>query len=765
MPSPTSPASLGPVWVILSLFLAACGGGGGGDASDSSTPPTAAAPLTGYFLDAPVAGASYRTATVSGLTGADGGFGYAEGESVELSIGPVRLGAAAAATYVTPLELIPAAAGIADARVAALASFLQSADADADLGNGIQVSTALAERLCVELNVASLDFATLTDTVAFDAALQAAVAAEGLSYVGPAAATAHLSANLMALMEATAAYDPSWGAAGVFTGAARCAQCHEARAGEAALRLPQGDADGEDISPYTEWKHSLMAHSFDDPYFQAVLQEESTHEFPAFAGLIEDRCLTCHAPMGRTHALKTNTGLDADGFYRYSRAVTDQHGREGVSCTLCHQVAATTTDDDGNPVVGEAAFSGNYAIGDARIIYGPYAGVNPNPMQNQLNYTPQYGHQMTDSGHCATCHTVRTPVMDADTGAPAVPAREFVEQAPYQEWENSVFNRSADAGVRRSCQDCHMPAPDNYQTAIATRPTGLTERSPYYRHRFFGGNTHMLEMLKAFRTVLGIEASTSVIGFDAKIAATREFLGQQSAALDIAHLAVVAGTLELDVGVTNLSGHKLPSAYPSRRVWLHVRVTDGSGNTVFESGRPGADGRLSIDAAATRTDCVASTKPAGFVNAGCFEPHRDVISDAAQVAVYESVLGDSNGHVNHVLLYADHYLKDNRLPPRGFRASAAVAGTGIVLGGVNDADFNTEDASGGSGTDTVHYRIPLGTGTGPYQVEAHLLYQSIRPSFVAGLHGDSGRVERFRTMYRMLPPPVEVLASEAGSTS
>lgn len=764
MPKFPSSRLIGAAFVLL---VTGCGGGGGteGDGDTSPLPITPAAPLTGYFIDAPVAGASYRTATVSGETGADGAFGYAAGESVEFSIGPVRLGAAAATTHVTPLDLIPDAAGIADARVAALASFLQSADRDADLGNGIQLSTALAERVCAELNVAALDFATLTDTVAFATALQAATAMENLTYVGPAAAAAHLGANLMALMEATSTYDPSWGTAGVFTGAARCAQCHEARTGETPMRLPEGDPAGEDISPNTEWKHSLMAHSFDDPYFQAVLQEEATHEFPAFAGLIEDRCLTCHAPMGRTHARKTNTGLDADGFYRYSRAVSDQHGREGVSCTLCHQVAATTTDTGGNPVVGEDAFSGNYVIGDARIIYGPYAGVNPNPMQNQVNYTPQFGHQLTDSAHCASCHTVRTPVMDANTGQPAMPAREFVEQAPYQEWENSVFNRSADAAVRRSCQDCHMPAPEGYQTAITTRPAGQPERSPYYRHRLFGGNTHMLEMLGAFRTVLGIESSTSAAGFDAKIAATREFLEQQSATLDIARLAEVAGTLEVDVMVTNRSGHKLPSAYPSRRAWLHVRVTDGSGATVFESGKPGADGRLSIDAAAATAGCVASTKPAGFVNDGCIEPHRDVITDPAQVAVYESVLGDSNGNVTYVLLYADQYLKDNRLPPRGFRAADAADDTGIVLGGVADADFNAEDADGGSGADTVHYRIPLGAGTGPYRVEARLLYQSIRPSFVAGLHGGSGRVERFRTMYKMLPPTVEMLGSAIASTN
>ncbi|BCO30886.1 hypothetical protein TspCOW1_09890 [Thiohalobacter sp. COW1] len=710
----------------------------------------------GTFIDSAVSGLGFISPSGNGLTDDDGQFSYAAGETVRFAVGEVVLGEARGAAVLNPLDLVPDSGGINDPRVLAIASFLQTADSDANPDNGIQVHAPLAGRLCDELGVEELELAQLEDPVAFAQALQAAAAAEGLSYVDPATAGVHLSASLTTLMAHDSAFNPNWGTAGVFTGAQRCAQCHEARAGEAPLRLPAGDPQGEDISPFTDWRHSMMAHSFDDPYFQAVLQEEAEHEFPAFAGLIEDRCLTCHTPMGRSHARKTDTGLDPDGLYRLSQARSDPHAREGVSCTLCHQVRATAVDTQGQPVVGADAFSGNYQIGDSRIIYGPFDNVRQAPMQNQVNYTPQYGHQMTDSGHCATCHTVRTPVMDVETGAPAEPAREFLEQSPYQEWENSVFRR--DAASRRECQDCHMPPPDNYETAIATRPTNLDERSPYYRHRFFGGNTHMLEMLLAFREVLGIEGSTSVAGFEDKIAATRAFLQQESLSATIARMEDVAGTLVLDVELVNLSGHKLPTAYPSRRMWLHVTVEDGNGDVIFESGRPGADGRLAIDAEATGAECQAVIKPAGFSNAGCFEPHRDVITDPAQVAVYEAVLGDTNGHVNHVLLYADRLLKDNRLPPRGFRRSEAAAGTEIILGGISDSDFNLEDAAGGSGADTVHYRIPLGTTTGPYTAQVRVLYQSIRPSFVAGLHGDGDRVERFRTMYRMRPPPVEALA-------
>jgi hypothetical protein len=62
-------------------------------------------------------------------------------------------------------------------------------------------------------------------------------------------------------------------------------------------------------------------------------------------------------------------------------------------------------------------------------------------------------------------------------------------------------------------------------------------------------------------------------------------------------------------------------------------------------------------------------------------------------------------------------LKDNRLLPRGFDKTTADAEIGGYGGAAADPDF-------GAGGDRTRYRVPV-SGTGPYQVEVELRYQSI----------------------------------------
>lgn len=556
-------------------------------------------------------------------------------------------------------------------------------------------------------------------------------------------------------IESLPAYDPHWPKTGVFAAAEDCAQCHSASTDHdpsvpAVLRYPLNDA-GEDISPGTQWRHSMMAQALNDPYFLANVEEEVSL-FPDKAGFIEDTCLTCHAPMGRTHAHMTGTGLDETGHYRLDTALEQNIARESVSCTLCHQVA-----DDGR--LGDSAFSGDYAISQtAEVIYGGY----PNPvgavMRRFTGYTPSMSEHVGDSAHCATCHVLYTPVLDTETAEPT--GDEFLEQGVYFEWQNSVFGDGREKEAH--CQDCHMPdpAPDEYASRLALRPngavnTGWPERGPnppYRQHTMVGANTWMLSLLSDARETLGIASSTTEEGFSQQIDAARTMLGGQAASLAVDHAAVEGDVLELDIAVINRSGHKLPTSYPSRRVWLNVQIRDGQGNLVFDSGTPDASGRIAPDADALKTDCLEPDKAADFINGACFAPHFDVITEADQVAVYESVLADTADDITYVLLKAARYLKDNRIPPEGAIAATQHPDTASV--GVDDDDFNAD----GSGRDTVHYRIAFGDAVGPFDVEARLLYQSVRPAFAGALHGHGPHAQRFKALVATRPPMVEQLA-------
>ena len=205
-----------------------------------------------------------------------------------------------------------------------------------------------------------------------------------------------------------------------------------------------------------------------------------------------------------------------------TRPSLENHSREGVSCTLCHQIGA------GNLGTPES-FSGGFSIltdstdPNYKRIYGPYGSPVGNNMNMQTGHRPTEGQYISGSALCATCHTLYTPAIDPDTGAPS--GIDFLEQGPYLEWQNSVY--ATGQAQEAQCQDCHMPEPEpNYSTKISLQgPRSMQARTPYGQHTLVGGNAHLLEILRDYRTELGISSSTSVSGFDDQIALTESFLG------------------------------------------------------------------------------------------------------------------------------------------------------------------------------------------------------------------------------------------------
>jgi hypothetical protein len=227
-------------------------------------------------------------------------------------------------------------------------------------------------------------------------------------------------------------------------------------------------------------------------------------------------------------------------------------------------------------------------------------------------------------------------------------------------------------------------------------------RAGFSRHTFVGGNFFLQRILNRFRADLGVQAPP--VDMDAAANRTIEHLQAEAAKVTIKSVDVRDGHVTADIAVENLGGHKLPTAYPSRRVWLHVTLRDRNGNKVFESGQLNPDGSITgndNDADATR-----------------FEPHYTEITRPDQVQIYEDVMVGAEGNVTTGLLTALRFIKDNRLLPHGFDKRTATPDIAVHGEAENDANF----AAGG---DTIRYSMPAGSAQGPFNVEVEVWYQPI----------------------------------------
>src|SRR5207249_456030 len=110
------------------------------------------------------------------------------------------------------------------------------------------------------------------------------------------------------------------------------------------------------------------------------------------------------------------------------------------------------------------------------------------------------------------------------------------------------------------------------------------------RHVFVGGNFFMQRVFNKYRGDLGVIALPEE--FEQAATRTINHLKANTAQISIDEVSITGGRLQADISVQNLSGHKFPTAYPSRRAWLHVTVKDRNNNLVFESGALNANGSI-----------------------------------------------------------------------------------------------------------------------------------------------------------------------------
>jgi len=550
-------------------------------------------------------------------------------------------------------------------------------------------------------------------------------------------------------------------------GSGVCSECHN----DDEMVVPTDSGVDKNVSIGMAWRTSVMANGTRDPYWHAVVAWE-LDEFPMLEDTINDKCTVCHAPMAHDYAQKEGLTLrlfdDVEtgepGIYFWDRPARDataedgselvrteeeqigdtlfDHAMDGISCSLCHQM-------DGGNFGTEQSFTGGYEILDARDLDNrPAYGQYPNP----------------DAAY-----------MNAQTARPAQGIPGFLAQ-----------------------QSAHISTSETLDTpVIMASGSGSVPREDFAEHTFLGANTVMQTMFRDFSEELGIPADITAADFDESIERNREFL-RTSANVEITNLERTLletpvseaepntegeaesgaegdpepGTegdaeteqtaegeeaaavepveameqLSFDVVIENKAGHKLPTGYHSRRVYLHVIVTSDEG-IVWQSGKIDEAGRI----AGLSED----------TNSHSWELHYDVITDPSQVQVYQAVVGNSDGDRTASLVNGNHYLKDNRILPKGYDKAAVANGNDQLPSfGTFGAALDDNDFDGGSDTVTYRPRVPAGRD---YQVLVELRYQPMAYGHLQELFLKSDRLDvmdMFRTIYDATELRDEVIGTD-----
>ncbi len=486
-----------------------------------------------------------------------------------------------------------------------------------------------------------------------------------------------------------------------FLNSGSCRGCH----GYDSAQVANVNEAGEDVNLVDRWESSMMALAAKDPFWKAKVTHEITVN-PGHAGVLQNKCLDCHAPMGSYTSLFHGNPL----YSLTDLAADDSLGQDGVSCGSCHMIS---------PNVG-FTYSGIIPYDTNDVEYGPFMAPLVAPMQLYEAITPTYSPHMDDSKTCSPCHTLITESVDL---AGAYTGGYFAEQATYHEYKNSDY-----PGNNIKCQTCHMPQLADPIFIANGFTTTVPARTPFNQHSFAGANSFMLSLIKNNKAALNVNVPDK--SFDSTIVATTKMLQQQSLDFDLQQVSITSDTAYFKVMLKNKAGHKFPSGYPSRRAVLQFVVIDGIGDTIFQSG-------------------IFNNQYRVVGENSNFEGHHDMINQSNVSQIYELVPGDVAGNFTSVLERASLLLKDNRIPPLGFTSASSVYDTVKMSNdAIADADFNKVASVEGSGLDWVHFAVPLAGAVGNINVKTKVYYQSVPPKWVDDMFTYSTpEINTFETMY------------------
>lgn len=447
---------------------------------------------------------------------------------------------------------------------------------------------------------------------------------------------------------------------------------------------------------------AMMTNGVRDPLFRAALVIASKD-----ANYGGELCIRCHSPNAWLNNRSAISGNPASTDGRLINA-EDLHG---ISCTACHRMVPTTAmpGEAAGDAAERAALTGPFIHGSGAYIVdrndvrrGPFSvGAAPHAVA-QSSF-------LRSAEQCGTCHDIDNPLLTYDGGsgqfvlnALNTPAgagdRLFPLDRSYSEWKLSTFGSGGVSGLdypglKRStgtvggpitvCQDCHMPL-------VSSPIAGGGPTRTVGKHQWAGANVNWQDGISQVWDPVALDTR-----FDATQTANNKALGvdllSRAAQLDA---AIVNGQLE--VKITNNSGHKLPTGYAEgRRLWIEIYELRGS-TPVFTSGLMG-----------------------GVVGPLIVDPY---------LKKYEIKLGLSDAHAQNIgrpelagegfhIMLNNKVFKDNRIPPRGF-SNAAFAARDMQPVGATYAD--------GQYWDTTYYPIHPEADS----ISVRLMYQTASSEYL-----------------------------------
>jgi hypothetical protein len=293
----------------------------------------------------------------------------------------------------------------------------------------------------------------------------------------------------------------------------------------------------------------------------------------------------------------------------------------------------------------------------------------------------------------------------------------------YSEWFYSDYNTPAGVYAPQfggnldyvsTCQDCHMRDVTGQGANYANPPV----RDDLPLHDITGGSTWLPGLMSTL-----FPGQVNDAALQAGIARARYMLE------NAATVSAIQNGSDLEVTVTNETGHKLPTGYPEgRRMWINVKFYDQAMTLIGES--------------------------------GAYDPNTGVLTYDDEVKIYEvkpglddvtaPIVGVPPGPSFHFVLNNTVY-KDNRIPPRGFTNAAYAS-----FGG-EPVDHSYAD---GQYWDVTDYDIPAGATS----AEVTLYYQSTSKEFVEFLRDENTTNSKGQEMYDLWDQngkcPPEVMHTE-----